>query len=397
MFKLDRKLIIAASALSAAAIIATGCNSNGASPSDSKGAYGASRTYDFNGKKVVDGGMYYPTVNGKTSQYLVAVDHGKPQNYGYARLATPAELEAWDKDVTPTSPPPPGKGTAAEGEEIYEEKCIMCHGDFGAGAGGEAGIYPALSKGNAYELHETLTNNRWKDPEADGPTRVFGSYWPQASTLWWYIKDGMPHPNTKSLTDDEVYSLVAYIISINEIKIDGEELDEDAEFNQDTFKKIVMPNVDGFEPEIRGPKGQDNAREYYDKAANFGGQNLNQGAVRCMTNCQKPTAKVVRVDGGITDFLPPMNEVRDMPKPKVAAAPGKKEYESSCKVCHGTAGMGAPVVGEKSDWAKVIAQGMDTVYTNAINGKNGMPPKGGTDYSDATIKQIVDYMANQSK
>ena len=399
MFKLDRKLVLSASAIAAAAVLATGCNSGDTSTADAShsGMKEASHTYDFNNKKVVDGGMYYPVMNGKTSEYRVAMEHGKAgNNYGYARAATKAELEAWDKDVTPFQAPPPGQGSVEEGDEIYEEKCVMCHGDYGSGGGG----YPSLSKGNAYDLQKTLTNNRLHDPEADGPTRVFGSYWPVASTLWWYIQDGMPHPKTKSLTDDETYALVAYILSLNEITIDGEELDDEYVLDQEKFQKIVMPNRNGFEPNIDGPNGQDNTRAYFNVAKNFGAQNLNQGAVRCMTNCQEPTVKTVHVKGaGISDFLPPMNVTRDWPEAKEEVKPGQKAYEASCAVCHGAAGMGAPVVGDKAAWAAVTEKGMDSVYSNAINGtEGGMPPKGGNmDLTDAQMKEIIDYMVGSSK
>lgn len=72
-------------------------------------------------------------------------------------------------------------------------------------------------------------------------------------------------------------------------------------------------------------------------------------------------------------------------------------YEESCKACHGQDGMGAPVLGDKAAWAKVTAQGMNTVYMNTINGINAMPPKGGTALSDNELKAVVDYMVNASK
>ena len=391
MFKFN-KLIISASIAASAALFMTACNGGDTSTSGAShsGATPAATAY-ADGKAVIDGGVTYPVVNGKTSDYAIDTQ-AESLTFNYGRRPTANEIKAWDTDVTPTKLPPVGSGSVEEGEEIYEEQCVMCHGDFGSGGGG----YPALSKGNGYELQKTLTNQRF-DPDADGPTRVFGSYWPQASTMWWYIHDGMPHPKTKSLSVDEVYALTAYILNINELMIDGEEVDDEYVLDQEKFSKIVMPNVDGFEPEIRGKDGIENVRAYFQNPTNFGGRKVNP-AERCMTDCLEPTAKPTYISGsGISDFLPPISAVRDLPKETKAAVAGEKEYEASCAVCHGAAGMGAPVLGNKAEWDKVAAKGADKVLANAINGINGMPPRGGTDLSDAKMKDVVEYMLNFKK
>ncbi|MGB5506701.1 MAG: cytochrome c, partial [Sulfurovum sp.] len=213
-------------------------------------------TYE-NGKLVIDGGVIYPVVNGKTGAYHVNEEaHKTPFNKG--KTATANEQAAWDIDVMPDGTGlPEGSGSVEDGDEVYETKCLSCHGDFGAGAG----LYPRLTAGNAYKMQKTLMNQR-TDPDSDGPQRVFGSNWPYASTLWWYIKTGMPHQAPLSLTDDEVYAVSAYILNINEMKIDGELVDDEYVLDREKFLKIVMPNVDGFEPDINGPKGPDNARAY---------------------------------------------------------------------------------------------------------------------------------------
>ncbi len=380
MFKLDRKLIISATAMSAAALFVTGCM-GGAKPSQNTVA-----------KPSIDGGVYYPIVNGKTSVYRVNEDSLKG-GYSYGRVPTKNELKAWDKDIMPDGTGlPEGSGSVEEGEEIYEAKCVSCHGDFGSGGGG----YPALSKGNAYDMQKTLTNQRNK-PDADGPVRVFGSYWPQASTLFWYIKDGMPHPRSKTLTDDEVYALSAYILNINEMEIDGEEVDDEYVLDREKFLKIKMPNRDGFEPKIDGKDGLKNVRAYYANPSNFGAKKV-KPSERCMSDCQKPTAKVVHIKGaGISDFHPPLSNVKDLPKEEGKGFDVKKAYTENCAMCHSSAGMGAPVVGNKKEWSKVVAKGMKVVYHNGIDGINGMPPKGGSSLSDTEFKSVVDYMVNSSK
>jgi len=391
MLKINN-LIISASIAASAALFVTACNGEEASASGSEHtAVTAVQSSYLNGKAVIDGGVTYPVVNGTTADYAVDAQ-AEAATFNYGRTPTANELAAWNTDVTPNKLPPEGSGSVEEGEELYETQCVMCHGDFGSGGGG----YPSLSKGSGEELQKTLTNQRF-DPDADGPSRFFGSYWPQASTMWWYIHDGMPHPKTKSLSVDETYALTAYMLNINEFTIDGEEVDDEYVLDREKFSKIVMPNVDGFEPKITGKDGIENVRAYYQVASNFGAQKVNP-AERCMTNCLEPTAKATYISGvGISDFLPPMATARDLPEVKEAVVAGKSDYEASCAVCHGAAGMGAPVVGNKADWSKVAEKGDANVLANAINGINGMPPKGGTDFSDAKMKEVVEYMLNASK
>ena len=352
-------------------------------------AEGASHKYD-NGKKVIDGGVTYPIKKGMTSVYHINESTLKG-GYTFGRKPTANEIKAWDIDVMPDGTGlPEGKGSVTEGDDLYEEKCTVCHGDFGSGGGG----FPALAKGNAYEGQKTLKNQR-TEPDKDGPVRVFGTYWPQASTLWWYIKTGMPHPAPLSLTNDEVYALSAYILSINEIKIDGEELDDDYVLDRKKFMKIVMPNKDGFVPKIDGPKGLDNAREFFNNYENYG------NGTRCMKDCFKGKPELARIKVEMKDFHPPMSTARDLPKDDGKSKkqhPGLKTYEASCSVCHATDAMGAPNVGNKEAWAEKLKKGIDKVYANGIKGINAMPPKGGAvDLTDAQFKAAVDYMIENSK
>lgn len=379
MFKLDRKLIIFASVATMAALSAVGCGAADTAPSHASSSVT---------KPDIGGGVVYPVVGNKTGPYYVDTQAiGMKLNHG--RVPTANEIKAWDKDVMPDGTGlPEGSGSVEDGEEIYEAQCVSCHGDFGSGGGG----YPALSKGNAEELQQTLVNNRYRDPEADGPTRVFGSYWPKASTMWWYIKDGMPHPKSKTLTDDETYALTAYMLNINEMSIDGVEVDEEYVLDREKFLKIKMPNEKGFEPNIDGPNSLAGIRAYYAKPSNFGAIKV-KPAERCMTNCQEKTAKVVYIkNGGIKDFNPPMSSVRDLPKVD-APLDIKQVYADNCAMCHDN-GV-APTVGDTAGWASIIAKGMDKVYTNGIKGTDtGMPPKGGSSISDSDFKLVVDYIVN---
>ncbi len=87
--------------------------------------------------------------------------------------------------------------------------------------------------------------------------------------------------------------------------------------------------------------------------------------------------------------------------PKEAAADvpatGEKAYATVCSACHGAGINGAPKVGDHAAWGPRIAQGKETLYTHAINGKGAMPPRGGTTWPDATIRSAVDYMVSLNK
>ncbi|GBD42998.1 hypothetical protein HRbin40_00461 [bacterium HR40] len=155
------------------------------------------------------------------------------EDFGLGVTPTPEQIAGWDKDVRPDGVGlPPGRGTAAEGEPLYLEKCAVCHGEFGEGID----RWPVLAGG-----FDTL-KHQW--PEGR-PEKTVGSYWPYSSTLFDYIWRAMPFPEPKSLTPDEVYAIAAYVLYLNDI------VGYDEELNQDNFAKIAMPNRDGFVPDTR--------------------------------------------------------------------------------------------------------------------------------------------------
>jgi len=390
MFKLEQYKVLAASIITATTLST---------------AVHADTAYNdlWNAKEDISGGVYYPIKNGQTGPYKVNKqvfkdsdiakgEDGLKVSYNNGRVPTANEIKAWDKDINGLNRGlPEGSGYVDEGEALYEAQCVMCHGDFGSGGGG----YPALSAGKAKEMKRTLKNNRWLNPSAEGPSRVFGSYWPVASTMWWYIRDAMPHTKSKTLTNDEVYSLTAYMLYINGMKVDGEIVNETFKLDKAKFLKIEMPNRNGFVPDIDGPDGLENVREFYKNPDNYAAIRLKDESKRCMANCQE-TDRIVRVDGGITDFNPPMSVKRDLPAKKESTAhkvsfDTKAAYEASCVMCHGT-GV-APAAGDKAGWAPFMEKGLDKVYKNGLEGtKMGMPAKGGSALSDEEFKQVVDYI-----
>ncbi|WP_176300663.1 c-type cytochrome [Burkholderia vietnamiensis] len=80
-----------------------------------------------------------------------------------------------------------------------------------------------------------------------------------------------------------------------------------------------------------------------------------------------------------------------------AASAAKALYTQVCQACHAAGVLGAPKFGSKEDWAPRLKDSMDTVYNFALHGKGAMPPKGGSNASDADVKAAVDYMVNAAK
>ena len=379
---LNKTLIAAGLSVSlATALFVTGCSASNTSTASNSSA---SSTGKYNGTKdALDGGMTYKRENGMYTAYHI--NENDTQNVNNGRVPTANELKAWDTDIMPDGTGlPEGSGSVEEGDELYEDQCAVCHGDFGAGGTG----YPVLSGGTL----ESLKNQR-TCPGNDAPKRTIGSYWPQASTLIWYIRDAMPYAHPKSLTDDELYALTAYLLAVNNIVIDGEEMDDDYVLNREKFLKIKMPNRDGFVPDIDGPNGIENVRAFFADRKNIGAV-----GVRCMTNC--PEEKVMRIGNEITNVVPAYAQVKDLPPKKAGGAISEAQelYESNCALCHATDTMGAPAVGDHDAWKAVMEKGMDKVNSNAINGTGGMPAKGGNmDLTTAQMHDIVDYMITNSK
>ncbi|WP_455757370.1 c-type cytochrome [Sulfurimonas sp.] len=401
MFKLDRKsIIIGTSAIATSALLLSGCMSattgNG---SATVGAPGTAGNYAIKHKTAIDGGVVYERKHGTYTAYRYNEQSTKGVNFG--RTPTANELAAWDIDALPDgSGLPEGEGSVEEGDELFEAQCAACHGDFGGGGNG----YPQLTGGNQAKDENgiviTLKNQR-EYGKTDAPKRTVGTYWPVATTLFTYIRDAMPYATPKSLSNNEVYALTAYILAQNSIEIDGEEMDDEYVLNAEKLTKVVLPNRNGFYPNIDGPTGPADIKTFFaDRAKNIG------SGVRCMTDCKDPggqdgktEAAVVKIGYEMKDVVPAYSMVRDLP-PEIdnTITKAEKMYNENCKLCHGTDAMGAPRVGDIEAWRAVTAKGMEKVIYNSINGMGGMPAKGGNeDLIPSEVKEIVDFMVESSK
>ena len=197
--------------------------------------------------KTIKTGLFVAALLSPVLSASQAVAEQRPFNLG--QLATAEQVAGWDIDVRPDGlGAPVGTGNAFDGEEVYADRCASCHGDFGEAVD----RWPVLVGGEG-----TLNGH--------DPVKTTGSYWPYASTMFDYIYRAMPFGEAQSLTHDETYQIVAYLLYMNDI------IDDEFEVNQENIGTIDMPNKDGFMMPDPRPDAQPIS------------------GVACMKNCDVPT------------------------------------------------------------------------------------------------------------
>ncbi len=171
---------------------------------------------------------------------------------GLGRAALPAEIEAWDIDIRADGKGlPPGKGSVKDGETLFIERCAACHGEFAEGVG----RWPVLAGGQG-----TMKDDR--------PEKTIGSFWPDLSTAFDYIRRAMPYGNAQSLTVDETYAIVAFLLNMNNI------VNDDFVLSRENFLSVKMLNATAFYDDDR----EQAERHFWNRHP-------------CMTNC-KPDTKI---------------------------------------------------------------------------------------------------------
>lgn len=227
------------------------------------------------------------------------------EKYGLGRVALADEIAAWDLDVRPDGVGlPVGSGSVEVGEEVFAEKCAVCHGDFAEGVDN----WPKLAGGA-----DTL--------DREDPVKTVGSYWPYLSTTWDYINRSMPFGDAQSLETDEVFAIVAYILYSNDL------VEEDFVLSNENFLDVKMPNANGF--------FIDNRDEV--ELAAF-------SAEPCMTDCKSTVEITMRA--AVLDVTPETESeaveiVEPVAESEIAVvaidpallAAGEKAFKK-CKACH---------------------------------------------------------------
>jgi len=130
---------------------------------------------------------------------------------GVGRPATPAEIAAWDIDVRPDFKGlPPGSGSVQQGQKVWDGKCASCHGTFGE----SNEVFMPLVGGITAEDVRTGRVAALTKPDVARTTIMKLA---TVSTLWDYVRRAMPWNAPKSLTTDEVYAVVAYLLNLADV------------------------------------------------------------------------------------------------------------------------------------------------------------------------------------
>jgi cytochrome c len=146
---------------------------------------------------------------------LIGYSAAAAESPNLGKAASPEEIASWDVSIGPDGAGlPPGSGTPRQGEQVYLAKCLAWQG--------------SLEPGHA-------------------PAKTIGSFWPYATTVFDYVRRAMPLNDPKSLRDDEVYAVVAYILQLNGV------IGENDTMDAQTLPAVRMPNRDGF---IRFSRGR---------------------------------------------------------------------------------------------------------------------------------------------
>lgn len=142
---------------------------------------------------------------------------------GLGTPITEADITAWNIDVLPDGTGlPPGSGTVKQGEAVYAQKCALCHGEKGVSPA--RGFLPMIGP-SRFDRIDTMKTV---------------PYYKYATTLYDVMRRSMPFPAPKTLTNDELYALSAYILALNKI------IREDEVMDAKTLPLVKMPNRDNF-------------------------------------------------------------------------------------------------------------------------------------------------------
>ncbi|MEO8935619.1 MAG: c-type cytochrome [Burkholderiaceae bacterium] len=324
-----------------------------------------------------------------------------PQLSGIGRPATPAEVKAWDIDVRPDFKGlPPGSGTVAHGQDVWEGKCASCHGTFGESNEVFTPIIGGTTKDDIETGHVlALTNN-------SAPQRTTMMKLSSVSTLWDYIRRAMPWNAPKSLSNDDVYAVVAYLLNMADVLPDNATLSD---------KNIA-------EAQARLPNRNGMTRDH-------GLWDVNGKAdvksVACMKNC--PTGDKVTsslpdaakgANGNPADQTRPFGETRAVNLAAADTPPGADRAASTqaagavkpdasslatangCMACHGVAnkivGPSFKSVAEKyrgrSDRENYLSGKIKAGGAGAW-GAVRMPPQ--AQLSDADVKALAEWVLAQ--
>ena len=322
---------------------------------------------------------------------------------GVGRMATPAEVKAWDIDVRPDFKGlPKGKGNVERGNEVFEEKCASCHGSFGE----SNEVFTPLAGGTTKE--DIKAGNVKGLSSGELPQRTTFTKVATISTVFDYIQRAMPWTSPKSLSPDEVYAILAYLLNLQEIVPGDFELSDRniAEVQKLLPNRNGMTTDHGMWPGAPAKKGG---------IGNGGTPDVKNTA--CMKNCKSS----VQIGSTLPDYartahgeladqyrsFGPVRGTKTLGGATAAAAPAANPNlelatKNGCTACHGvTSKIVGPGFTEVQARYKDQTGAEDRLVAKVKAGGQGvwgaipMPPNG--HLKDEDIKALVKWIMSGAK
>lgn len=337
--------------------------------------------------------------------FIVSTAYANPYS-NIGRTATSDEVTAWDIDVRPDFKGlPPGSGSVEEGEVIWEAKCASCHGTFGESNEVFTPIIGGVTESDVASGHVAgLVGN--SQPQKTTIMKVA-----TVSTLWDYIHRAMPWTAPKSLSNDEVFAVTAYLLNLSQI------IPFDFTLSDKNISEVqmLMPNRNGMtlkhgmrtvngQPDVKSKLCMENCKtinkitsSYPDSArtshGNIQEQNRTFGAVRGIDTTKPPPTSLKELVSRQKKQENTKNKTTDSTEQDILTLAKK----SNCLSCHGTdnkkIGPGFNAVAEKYKSDKNANEALFMKVKKGTSGTWGdipMPPQ--TAVNDMDIKALVNWI-----
>ncbi len=331
----------------------------------------------------------------------------KPKTYmNIGRNATASEVAAWDIDVRPDFKGlPVGSGSVSQGQALWEQKCASCHGIFGE----SNEVFTPIAGGTTKDDMKTgrvasLTSD--KQPQRTTLMKV-----PTVSTLWDYVYRAMPWNAPRTLTVDETYALVAFMLNL------GEVVPDDFVLSNKNIAQVQakMPNRNGMTqkhgmwtikgvPDIKNTACMNNCAQHvavgsvlpdYARNAhnNLAEQNREYGPYRGVDTTKPPLAAMP------SSGMMMVSTASAAPK---AAGPADLFKKENCSACHAPAArLVGPSIADVANKYKGVANAQAMLEKKVKAGGAGVwgaiPMPAQTQLSDADNKILVQWMLNGGK
>ena len=320
---------------------------------------------------------------------------------GIGRQATIAEVAAWDIDVRPDFQGlPKGSGSVARGQDIWEAKCASCHGTFGE----SNEIFTPIAGGTTIEDIKTGRVASLKDMKQ--PQRTTLMKLATVSTLWDYIYRAMPWNAPRSLTPDDTYALVAFILNLGEI------IPDDFVLSNSNIANIKMPNRNGMttahgfwsvngKPDIQasacmtnciafvqiGSTLPDFARNAHENIAN---QNRTYGPYRGADTTKPPIKELPGATGVVSTPVASTHSI-------ASKSPATLFKNENCSACHASnTKLVGPSIADVANQYRGQSDAQDKLMAKIKNGGAGVwgsiPMPAQTQLSDEDRRALVSWM-----